>query len=144
MRQGWRRWRSGERHELGHSGVQRSDTGREASPGQEYVSREEAAPAKAPSGVFNPTRTDLLKQFRLDEAIVRGSGHRLYDAQGREYLDFLSQYGAVPFGQNPPALWEILRRAESEQVASMIQPLIPVDAQRLAERLARSRRAISR
>lgn len=86
-------------------------------------------------GVFNPTRTELLKTFRLDEPLVKGSGHRLFDAQGREYLDFLSQYGAVPFGQNPPALWEILRQAESEQMVSMIQPLVPLYAQRLAERL---------
>ena len=99
------------------------------------VQREETAPAKAPAGVFNPTRTNLLKTFRLDEPIVKGSGHRLFDAQGREYLDFLSQYGAVPFGQNPPALWEILRRAEAEQLVSMIQPLVPICAQQLAERL---------
>lgn len=97
------------------------------------------APAKAAKaarpGVFNPTRIELLKTFRLDEPIVKGSGHRLFNAQGREYLDFLSQYGAVPFGQNPPALWEILRQAEADQMVSMIQPLVPVYAQRLAERL---------
>jgi acetylornithine/succinyldiaminopimelate/putrescine aminotransferase/predicted amino acid dehydrogenase len=98
--------------------------------------REQAPPAEAPAGVFNPTRTNLLKTFRLDEPIVRGSGHRLFDAHGREYLDFLSQYGAVPFGQNPPALWEIIRRSEAEQLVSMIQPLVPLYAQRLSERLA--------
>jgi acetylornithine/succinyldiaminopimelate/putrescine aminotransferase/predicted amino acid dehydrogenase len=98
--------------------------------------RGQAPQTKAPAGVFNPTRTDLLKTFRLDEPIVRGSGHRLFDAQGREYLDFLAQYGAVPFGQNPPELWDIIRRSEAEQLVSMIQPLIPVYAQRLAERLA--------
>jgi acetylornithine/succinyldiaminopimelate/putrescine aminotransferase/predicted amino acid dehydrogenase len=97
--------------------------------------REQATAAKKVAGRFNPTRIDLLKTFRLDQPIVRGSGHRLYDAQGREYLDFLSQYGAVPFGQNPPELWEIIRRAETEQLASMIQPLVPRDAQQLAERL---------
>lgn len=86
-------------------------------------------------GVFNPTRVELLRTFRLDEPLVKGSGHRLFDAQGREYLDFLSQYGAVPFGQNPPALWDILRQAEAEQMVSMIQPLVPLYAKRLAERL---------
>jgi acetylornithine/succinyldiaminopimelate/putrescine aminotransferase/predicted amino acid dehydrogenase len=99
------------------------------------VRADRAVPRPAPAGVFNPTRTKLLKTFGLDAPIVRGSGHRLFDTEGREYLDFLSQYGAVPFGQNPPALWEIVRRAETDQLASMIQPLLPVDAVRLAERL---------
>ena len=86
---------------------------------------------------FNPTRSALLETFALDEAMVRGSGFRLFDAQGREYLDFLSQYGALPFGHNPPELWEAMMSAQGEQMPSMIQPLRPVEAERLAARLAR-------
>ena len=82
--------------------------------------------AASSPGVFNPTRTKLLEAFRLDAAIVRGSGHRLFDVAGHEYLDFLSQYGAVPFGHNPPALWETVRAVEVEQMVSMIRPLIRV------------------
>jgi acetylornithine/succinyldiaminopimelate/putrescine aminotransferase/predicted amino acid dehydrogenase len=85
---------------------------------------------------FNPTRTVLLETFALDAAIVRGTGYRLFDAEGREYLDFLSQYGALPFGHNPPELWEALAGARAEEVPSMIQPLRPVEAERLAKRLA--------
>jgi acetylornithine/succinyldiaminopimelate/putrescine aminotransferase/predicted amino acid dehydrogenase len=99
--------------------------------------RDAAVSARPPlRGEFNPTRASLLRTFRLDRPIVRGTGHLLYDDGGREYLDFLSQYGAVPFGQNPPALWDIVRRAEAEQMVSMIQPLLPRYAQELAERLA--------
>ena len=101
------------------------------------IARQSPSNGKRPStGLFNPARTKLLESFRLDKALVRGTGHLLYDAEGREYLDFLSQYGALPFGQNPPALWEVLRQAEREQLASMVQPLVPQDAQRLAEKIA--------
>ena len=62
--------------------------------------REEPAPAKASTGVFNPTRTDLLRKFRLDEPMVKGSGHRLFDAQGREIPRF------------PVAVWRRPLRAE--------------------------------
>ena len=51
---------------------------------------------------LNPARAGLLETFGLDTVMVRGEGFRLFDASGREYLDFLSQYGALPFGHNPP------------------------------------------
>ena len=47
---------------------------------------------------LNPTRARLLETFGLDVELTRGDGCKLYDAAGREYLDFLSQYGALPFG----------------------------------------------
>lgn len=89
-----------------------------------------------PVGSFNPTRTELLKAFRLDRPLVKGIGHRLFDADGREYLDFLSQYGAVSLGHNHPELWEALLSAQREQLPNMIQPLIPVAAQELSNKLA--------
>lgn len=85
---------------------------------------------------LNPARAALLQMFALDAKIVRGSGFSLYDEDGREYLDFLSQYGALPFGHNPPRLWEALNAAQSEQLPSLVQPLIPVEAEKLARRLA--------
>ncbi|WP_299656593.1 aminotransferase class III-fold pyridoxal phosphate-dependent enzyme [uncultured Jannaschia sp.] len=74
--------------------------------------------------------------FALDARMVRGAGFRLFDEQGREYLDFLSQYGALPFGHNPPEIWIALNAAQAEALPSMVQPLRPVEAERLAERLA--------
>jgi acetylornithine/succinyldiaminopimelate/putrescine aminotransferase/predicted amino acid dehydrogenase len=88
------------------------------------------------SGIFNPTRSDLLKAFHLDRPLVRGVGHQLYDSQGVEYLDFLSQYGAVSLGHNHPELWQVCQDVQQEQLPTMIQPLVPVAAQALSEKLA--------
>ncbi len=85
---------------------------------------------------LNPARAALLKMFALDAKIVSGSGFTLKDEDGRTYLDFLAQYGALPFGHNPPTLWDALDAARAEQLPSMIQPLRPVEAERLADRLA--------
>jgi acetylornithine/succinyldiaminopimelate/putrescine aminotransferase/predicted amino acid dehydrogenase len=85
---------------------------------------------------LNPARAELLQMFALDARIVRGTGFSLYDEDGREYLDFLSQYGALPFGHNPPRLWAALNAAQTEQLPSLVQPLIPVEAEKLAQRLA--------
>lgn len=85
---------------------------------------------------LNPARAALLKMFALDAHIVSGSGFNLVDAEGREYLDFLAQYGALPFGHNSPALWAALQAAQAEQLPSLVQPLHAIEAERLAERLA--------
>ena len=85
---------------------------------------------------LNPARAELLAMFALDAKIVRGSGFSLFDDEGTEYLDFLSQYGALPFGHNPPRLWAALNAAQSEQLPSLVQPLICLEAEKLAQRLA--------
>lgn len=89
-----------------------------------------------PPHALNPARRKLLAMFSLDIEMVSGSGFSLRDAEGREYLDFLSQYGALPFGHNPPEIWEALNKAQRDQVPLMIQPLRALDAERLAARLA--------
>jgi acetylornithine/succinyldiaminopimelate/putrescine aminotransferase/predicted amino acid dehydrogenase len=85
---------------------------------------------------YNPTRSYFLDRMQLSTPLVRGTGHFLYDAEGHQYLDFLSQYGAVSFGHNHPDLWQALQSCAEEQLPAMVQPLVPVAAQRLAERLA--------
>ena len=85
---------------------------------------------------LNPARSKLLEIFALNGAMVRGSGARLFDENGEEYLDFLSQYGALPFGHNPERGWAALRAAQAAQMPSLIQPLHSAEAERLAERLA--------
>lgn len=89
-----------------------------------------------PRHTLNPARRELLEMFALDTPMTGGSGFVLKDAEGREYLDFLSQYGALPFGHNPPQIWAALRQAEMDQAPVMIQPLRSLDAERLADRLA--------
>jgi acetylornithine/succinyldiaminopimelate/putrescine aminotransferase/predicted amino acid dehydrogenase len=85
---------------------------------------------------LNPARAELLETFALDTAMVKGVGPQVFDAAGRAYLDFLAQYGALPFGHNPPEIWAALRGAEQDQVPVMMQPLRSIVAERLAERLA--------
>ena len=85
---------------------------------------------------LNPVRDELLRMFAMDARITRASGCRLYDDGGREYLDFLSQYGALPFGHNPPEIWAAILDARDSSLPSLVQPLRAVEAERLAERLA--------
>jgi acetylornithine/succinyldiaminopimelate/putrescine aminotransferase/predicted amino acid dehydrogenase len=84
---------------------------------------------------YNPTRSYLLDQFKLDRRMVKGREHWLWDADGTQYLDFLSQYGVVSFGHNHPELTQALRGALDEELPAFAQPMTPVAAQQLADRL---------
>jgi acetylornithine/succinyldiaminopimelate/putrescine aminotransferase len=55
---------------------------------------------------------------------------------GGRYLDFLSQYGALPFGHNPPEIWHALTAVQASRTPVMVQPLRSLQAERLADRLA--------
>lgn len=85
---------------------------------------------------LNPTRREMLRRFALDVEMTSGTGFVLRDKEGHEYLDCLSQYGALPFGHNPPEIWAALAAAERDQVPAMVQPLRSAEAERLADRLA--------
>ncbi|MFZ3584534.1 aminotransferase class III-fold pyridoxal phosphate-dependent enzyme [Loktanella sp. DJP18] len=68
--------------------------------------------------------------------MVSGKGCTLHDENGTAYLDFLSQYGALPFGHNPDRVWSAILDGYQDSVPAMVQPLRPVIAERLAARLA--------
>lgn len=84
---------------------------------------------------YNPTRSYLLDQFKLDRKLVRAREHWVWDAAGVRYLDFLSQYGVVSFGHNHPELRQALVAALDEELPAFAQPATPVAAQQLADRL---------
>lgn len=84
---------------------------------------------------LNPTRSYLLDQFRLDRRMVRASGHWIWDDSGTRYLDFLSQYGVASFGHAHPGLQQVVRDVLDEQLPVFGQPMSPVAAQALADRL---------
>jgi acetylornithine/succinyldiaminopimelate/putrescine aminotransferase/predicted amino acid dehydrogenase len=86
---------------------------------------------------LNPQVLELLEHFRLDRTYVRGSGAWLEDDGGNRVLDLSSQYGALPFGHNPEALWDAVLAVRRAGMPSLVQPSRPVHAQALAERLAR-------
>lgn len=70
----------------------------------------------------NPTLGDLLSAINLDKRFVRGEGTRLWDEEGREYLDFIAAYGALPFGFNPPAIWSAIHAVQQSAEPSFVQP----------------------
>jgi acetylornithine/succinyldiaminopimelate/putrescine aminotransferase/predicted amino acid dehydrogenase len=84
---------------------------------------------------FNPSRTYLLAQCGLGKTFVRGEEHFLYDADGTAHLDFLSQYGVVSFGHNPPELLAALRACSDSQRPAMVQPFLGEATRSLANKL---------
>jgi acetylornithine/succinyldiaminopimelate/putrescine aminotransferase/predicted amino acid dehydrogenase len=93
------------------------------------------ASARAYVQMVNPHLGDLLERLRLDKCFVRGEGHRLYDADGKAYLDAVSGYGAAPFGHNPDWVWRALRDCEEAGEPCMAQPSLLPGAGELARAL---------
>ncbi len=85
--------------------------------------------------VARETRHVLQTYKRNPVTLVRGQGVRLYDADGREYLDLLSGIGVASLGHSHPAL----ARAVADQAQTLIHTsnlfYHPLQGQ-LAERLA--------
>lgn len=83
----------------------------------------------------NPHLGRLLRRVGLDKRFVRGRGSTLLDDEGKEYLDFIAMYGALPFGYHPPEIWEALRAVELSGEPSFAQPSLLDAAGELARRL---------
>lgn len=69
-------------------------------------------------------------------ALVRGKGSRVWDADGREYVDLMAGWGVTSIGHSHPALVEAL----TDQARTLIQTTNAVYSEpqlELAERLAR-------
>ena len=62
------------------------------------------------------SRHVLQTYKRQPDAFVRGSGSRLYDTEGREYLDFVSGIGVTSLGHAHPGL----AAAIAEQAATLM------------------------
>jgi acetylornithine/succinyldiaminopimelate/putrescine aminotransferase/predicted amino acid dehydrogenase len=87
------------------------------------------------SSALNPERHFLLGHLRFNKTITTASGHYYYDAAGTGYLDFLAQYGAIPFGHNPPDLLGVLDDHRRNLEPGLVQPLSSPAAERLASKL---------
>ncbi|WP_054695412.1 aminotransferase class III-fold pyridoxal phosphate-dependent enzyme [Syntrophomonas palmitatica] len=86
--------------------------------------------------LLNPSLQKILKSFRLDKNYISGQGSYLQDEEGTSYLDFISQYGAVPFGYNPEFIWQKLDEVHRRLLPSLVQPSLPGEALKLANMLA--------
>lgn len=81
----------------------------------------------------NPILGKLIRQLKMDKRFVRAEGHTLYDEKGQAVLDFLAAYGALPFGHNPPEIWDALIKAQGEP--NFVQPSSLEAAGELARKL---------
>ncbi|HCY76806.1 MAG TPA: glutamate-1-semialdehyde-2,1-aminomutase [Ignavibacteriales bacterium] len=62
-----------------------------------------------PGGVNSPVRA--FKSVGGDPIFIeRGSGSKLYDVDGNEYIDYIGSWGPHLFGHNPPFIKEALKR----------------------------------
>lgn len=87
------------------------------------------------SAYINPHLGRLLEAIKLDKNFVRGEGCYLYDEQGNRYLDCIAAYGALPFGHNPPQIWESIESYRRSGEPGFIQPSALNAAGELAKRL---------
>lgn len=85
----------------------------------------------------NPTLARRLYQVGLDKVFVKGEGCELYDEQGNRYLDFIASYGALPFGFNPPEIWEAIMAVQNSGEPSFVQPSYLEAAGELARELVK-------
>ncbi len=83
----------------------------------------------------NPHLGQLLSQINMDKRFVRGEGCYLYDENGKQYLDFVAAYGSLPFGFNPPEIWQALHDVQMSMEPSFVQPSALEAAGELAKRL---------
>lgn len=83
----------------------------------------------------NPGKVELLEALDFGRLFVRAEGCRLWDDQGREYLDFLSGFGVHNIGHNHPRLCEALCASLAQTLPSMLNIDAPVAQTLLAERL---------
>ncbi len=85
---------------------------------------------------INPKWTEALDLLGYGRLFVRAQGTRMWDAEGRVYVDFLAGCGAVPLGYNHA---EIVRAAEASlraNLPSFVQLAPQREAGLLAEALA--------
>ncbi|AJQ97179.1 ornithine/acetylornithine aminotransferase [Gynuella sunshinyii YC6258] len=86
---------------------------------------------------LNIERTKLLELINFNKTIAKARGAYLYSDTGDVYLDFTSQFGAVPFGHNPDFLWQTLIAQQAMEPGVMIQPFSTEGARKLSEMLVR-------
>ena len=82
-----------------------------------------------------PYKGFLYQRLGLDKTFVRGEGYYLIDADGNRYADCIAQFGAVPFGHDPAAIWAALERARHEAVPNLAITSISTSQGELAQRL---------
>ena len=91
--------------------------------------------AKLHARYINPVLMALGGKSGVAKTFVRGEGTRLWDAEGKEYLDFVAGFGAMNLGHNHPAVVGALQRALANQAPGFAQSSVNPYAAALAEEL---------
>ncbi len=76
----------------------------------------EAALGMFPGGVNSPVRS-FRSVGGAPVPIARGSGAHVFDAEGRDYIDFVAAFGPLILGHAHPAVVAAIRRAAEEGTA---------------------------
>ncbi len=85
---------------------------------------------------INPAWIKVLDLLGYGRSFVRAEGTRLWDAEGRVYVDFLAGCGSVPLGYNHPELVAAAVESLRANVPSFVQLAPMREAGLLAEMLA--------
>jgi len=84
---------------------------------------------------LNPQQPRMLHAIGFDKVYQRAEGAYLYDADGRQYADFLAGFGVFAAGRNHPVIRQALHEALDAQLADWTQfdcgPLPGLLAERL-------------
>lgn len=86
--------------------------------------------------LLNPTLAEVFEIFKMDKNYTSSDGAYLIDENGVRYLDFIAQYGAVPFGYNSSVVWDALEDVRRRALPSLVQPSLPGETLKLANILA--------
>jgi putrescine aminotransferase len=86
----------------------------------------------------NPALAQFLSLSGRDQRFVRAQGCDLESDEGELYADWVSGFGSLNLGHNPPALLEALKSHLDEGPPNLYVESLNPFAGRLAERLARA------
>jgi len=84
---------------------------------------------------LNRTLVKVLRTIGFDKVYQRAEGAYLYDAEGQDYLDFLSGYGVFNIGRNHPVVKKALEDVCSMDLPNMVQMDCALLSGLLAEKL---------
>lgn len=85
--------------------------------------------------LINRTRQELLDFAGLDEAVASAAGTRITTVKGQTLIDFVGQFGAVPFGYGARHIVEAATSFLASGQPTFVQPLINPVTEQLAQRL---------
>ncbi len=85
---------------------------------------------------MNKTLVTVLRTIGFDKCYKSAKGAYLYDADGNDYLDFLSGYGVFGMGRNNPTIAKAIKDAIDMDLPNMVQLDCALLSGLLAERVA--------